>query len=337
MCDGKFVEESLSAETGHDAQNVLRPRTLASFIGQETLKLRLGIAIRSALVRGECVAHTLFFGGPGLGKTTLAEIVANEMGGRFKAVIASSVHAPSELLYVLLGLEKGDVLFLDEIHALDKKVATTLYDAMENNRVSVVVDGGVSSRPQTFNIPHFTLVAATTHPGMLDKPFRDRFRELSLALYTPPELVAIVTRSAQLLDLPITASAAEMVASRSRGTPRIANGFIREIRDFYQAGAIGGAGTITPADLDVVFDTLLVDAHGLDATSRLYLQTIADRFAGGPVGLNSLGAAINQTPQYLEDEVEPWLIQSGYVNRTRTGRQLTVRGADLLRGVVQNT
>lgn len=307
----------------------LRPKMLSDFIGQGALRHRLGISIRSALARRSVVPHTLFYGGPGLGKTTLAEIVAHEMGGAFKAVIASSIQQPSELLYVLIALKEGDVLFLDELHALDRKVATTLYDAMENNRVSVVIDGGINARPHTFEIPPFTLIGATTHPGMLEKPFRERFVDLTLSRYDVEELSLIVARSSDLLGMVLDCDACHDVARRSRGTPRIANKFVREIRDFRAAGEFT-SDTISSRQLAPFFQLIDIDPQGLDAKSRRYLRILRDRFAMAPAGLNSIATAMDETEGFVATEIEPWLIQEGYINRTRLGRVITELGVNAL-------
>ena len=299
----------------------LRPRTLDEYIGQEKAKDNLRVFIQAAKMRGESLDHVLLHGPPGLGKTTLAGIIANEMGVNLRITSGPSIEKAGDLAALLTNLQENDILFVDEIHRLDRAVEEILYPAMEDFAIDLIIGKGPSANSIRLDLPHFTLIGATTRSGQLTAPLRDRFGvTLRLELYTPDELARIVTRSAGILGIDIEPDGAYEIASRSRGTPRIANRMLRRVRDFAQVRA---DGVITK---DVANDALLrleVDKAGLDALDRRMLKSIIEAYGGGPVGLETLAATINEEAVTLEDVYEPYLLQQGYLTRTPRGRCVT--------------
>ncbi len=299
----------------------LRPRTLAEYVGQSKAKENLQIFIDAARGRNEALDHVLFYGPPGLGKTTLANIVAIEMGVSIKSTSGPVIEKPGDLAAVLTNLEEGDVLFIDEIHRLSPVVEEILYPAMEDYQLDIMIGQGPSARTIKLDIPHFTLVGATTRAGLLSSPLRDRFGVISrLEFYSNAELAIIVERSASLLGIETTKEGAAEIARRSRGTPRIANRLLRRVRDFAQ---VEGSGNVTQEVADSSLLRMEVDAKGFDHMDRLLMLTILDKFNGGPVGLDTLAAAIGEERDTIEDVIEPFLIQQGYLNRTPRGRMAT--------------
>ena len=299
----------------------LRPRTLDEYIGQEKAKENLRVFIQAAKMRGEALDHVLLHGPPELGKTTLAGIIANEMGVNLRITSGPSIEKAGDLAALLTNLQENDILFVDEIHRLDRAVEEILYPAMEDYAIDIIIGKGPSANSIRLDLPHFTLIGATTRSGQLTAPLRDRFGvTLRLELYTPAELARIVTRSAGILGIEIEPEGAHEIASRSRGTPRIANRMLRRVRDFAQVRA---GGVITK---EVANDALLrleVDKQGLDALDRRMLRSIIESYGGGPVGLEALASTINEEAVTLEDVYEPYLLQQGYLTRTPRGRCAT--------------
>jgi len=299
----------------------LRPRTLQEYVGQSKAKKNLQVFIDAARNRQEALDHVLFFGPPGLGKTTLANIIAQEMGVNIKSTSGPVIEKAGDLAAVLTNLEEGDVLFIDEIHRLSPVVEEILYPAMEDYQLDIMIGQGPSARTIKLDIPRFTLVGATTRAGLLSSPLRDRFGVISrLEFYSNVELTTIVKRSAGILDIEIDAAGATEIARRSRGTPRIVNRLLRRVRDFAE---IEGDGIITKDLANHSLKRLEVDNQGLDYMDRLLLLSIIDKFAGGPVGLDTLAAAIGEERDTIEDVIEPYLIQQGFLNRTPRGRVAT--------------
>lgn len=302
----------------------LRPQKLDEYIGQEKAKGNLKVYIEAAKQRGEALDHVLFYGPPGLGKTTLAGIIANEMGVHMKVTSGPAIEKPGEMAAILNNLSEGDVLFVDEIHRLNRQVEEVLYPAMEDFSIDIVIGKGATARSIRLDLPHFTLIGATTRAGLLTAPLRDRFGVVHhLEFYTDSELQTIVMRSAQVLGVEIEAKGALELARRSRGTPRLANRLLKRVRDFAQ---VKYQGKITEEIADFALDLLEVDRYGLDQTDRLILNTMIEKFTGGPVGLDTLAAAIGEDAGTIEDVYEPYLIKRGFLNRTPRGRVVTELG-----------
>jgi Holliday junction DNA helicase RuvB len=318
--------EALPGERG--VEEKLRPQSLAEFVGQPRLRENLAVFVAAARERREPLDHLLFYGPPGLGKTALAHIVALEMGAQFRATSGPVIERAGDLAALLSNLEAGDVLFIDEIHRLNPVVEEILYPAMEDFQLDLVIGQGPSARSIRLDLPRFTLVGATTRAGLLSSPLRDRFGWVARLDYYPPEdLVRIVERAARLLGIAIDADAAGEVARRSRGTPRIANRLLRRVRDYAQVRQ-PGAPTVLRDHACYALEKLEVDDAGFDALDRALLTTLIEKFEGGPVGLDTLAAAIGEDRGTLEDIVEPFLLQSGFLDRTPRGRVATRRARE---------
>lgn len=309
----KLKEDELEA--------TLRPRLLGDFVGQAKLKENLKIFIEAAKGRGEALDHVLFYGPPGLGKTTMANIIANELGSQIRATSGPVIEKTGDLAAMLTNLEAKDVFFIDEIHRLSSTVEEILYPAMEDYHIDILIGQGPSARSVKIELPKFTLIGATTRAGLLTSPLRDRFGViLRFDFYTPSELRTIVTRSASILDVEITAGGSAEIAGRSRGTPRVANRLLRRVRDFAQVKA---KGVITEEVASKALDMLEIDSKGFDKMDRRILLTIIDKFGGGPVGIEALASSLHEERDAIEDLYEPYLLQEGYLNRTPRGRVAT--------------
>lgn len=310
-----------SEEFKEDKDMTIRPVSLDEYVGQSEIKENLGVFIKSSVMRGETLDHILLYGPPGLGKTTLAYIIANELGTNIKTASGPSIEKSGDLAAILSTLEEGDVLFIDEIHRIPRYIEEILYPAMEDFYLDIIVGSDASSRNIKINLPHFTLVGATTRAGDLSSPLRDRFGIISkLNFYTEDELYQIIKRTSRVLDTPITDDAARELAKRSRGTPRIANRLFKRVRDF---ALVYGDGIINKEILDNSLDRLKVDKIGLDDTDYNLLLSIVERFNGGPVGLEALASSIGEEASTIEDVYEPYLLQQGYLKRTARGRVVT--------------
>ena len=299
----------------------LRPKLLSDYVGQEKAKGNLKIYIEAAKQRGDSLDHVLFYGPPGLGKTTLAGIIANEMGVHMKVTSGPAIEKPGEMAAILNNLQEGDILFVDEIHRLNRQVEEVLFPAMEDFAIDIMIGKGSSARSIRLDLPKFTLVGATTRAGLLTAPLRDRFGVIHhLEFYTVEELKTIILRSASLLDVEIDEAGALELAKRSRGTPRLANRLLKRVRDFAQ---VKYEGKIDQKVASFALDLLEVDTCGLDQVDRRLLLTLIEKFNGGPVGLDTLAAAIGEDSGTIEDVYEPYLIQNGFLNRTPRGRMAT--------------
>lgn len=304
-----------------DIENILRPKVLADYIGQEKVKENLSIYIQAARARGEALDHVLLYGPPGLGKTTLAKIIANEMGVNIRETSGPAIEKQGDLAALLTNLQEGDVLFIDEIHRLNRSVEEVLYPAMEDRALDIIIGKGPSARSIRLDLPHFTLIGATTRAGQLSSPLRDRFGVIfRLEPYSDSELSSIVRRSAGIMDMDINDEGALQIASRSRGTPRIANRLLSRSRDFAQ---VKFDGVITKEVADYALGSMEIDGLGLDSIDRRLLTTMIRNYNGGPVGLETIAAAIGEEAVTIEDVCEPFLMQIGFLSRTPRGRCVT--------------
>ncbi|MEG0494868.1 MAG: Holliday junction branch migration DNA helicase RuvB [Eubacterium sp.] len=311
-------------ETDIDIERSLRPQCLKDYVGQERVKRQMSIFIQASQKRNEPLDHVLFYGPPGLGKTTLANIIAKEMGSSIKTTSGPAIEKPGDLAAILTALKEGDVLFIDEIHRLQRNVEEILYPAMEDFVLDIIIGKGPGAKSIRLELPKFTLVGATTRAGLLTAPLRDRFGVIQrLEMYTQEELATIIKRSAQILNIDLDEAGAEELSVRSRGTPRIANRLLKRVRDYAE---IEGRGVIDLETAKLALELFEVDAKGLDEIDRIMLMTIVEKFDGGPVGIDTLAAAIGEERNTIEEVYEPYLIQLGYLARTPRGRIITSNG-----------
>lgn len=316
VIETRFTDEDAKTE------NSLRPKRLQDYIGQERIRENILISIQAARQRKEPLDHILLYGPPGLGKTTLAGIIANEMGVNIRVTSGPAIEKPGEMAAVLNGLGEGDILFVDEIHRLNKQVEEVLYPAMEDFAIDILLGKGQNARSIRLNLPRFTLIGATTRAGLLSAPLRDRFGEIHrLEFYTPEELRSIIRNSARKLDVTIEDSGALELARRSRGTPRLANRILKRVRDFAQ---VRYDGNITEEVANTALDLMEVDKMGLDRSDRRFLMTLMETYHGGPAGVEALAASIGEDAGTIEDLIEPYLLQNGFINRTPRGRTATI-------------
>lgn len=317
----------LNPETPDEFGAGIRPKKLADFVGQESLKDNLSVFIGGAKGRGEAMDHVLLYGPPGLGKTTLAHIIANELGTQFRATAAPMLTKQGDLAAILTALEAHDVLFIDEIHRLPTSIEEVLYSAMEDFKLDIMLGEGPSAKSVRIDLPPFTLVGATTRTGLLSNPLRDRFGiDLRLNFYPAADLAQIISRSAGILGISIEPDAALTLAGSSRGTPRIANRLLKRARDFAAVANTDNGKRITDNDIKTTLDQLHIDAVGLDAIDREYMGAIVKHYAGGPVGIENLAAILSEPSDTIEDVIEPYLMQQGFVQRTPRGRMITDAG-----------